>query len=99
MSETSEATTAERLWLLTIDYGWDDECDDYMWVRQSLHRNHERAMLRVFDVVHEITGATPQDAIVVASSNREDGATFVDLNAAGAAMTYSLVPLTIEGDC
>ena len=85
------------VWLLTVSYEHDEESEQYMMERQSLHRTKDDATRRLFDVVQELSDLLPDEVEVIASSTREDGAQFSDLDA-GEQISYGIVPLTIEGD-
>lgn len=87
---------SETFWLLTVDYDYDDESDEQMMCHQSLHRTKDVALLRLFDVIHANTGATPQQATVVGHSTREDGAEFGDVDAVNDVISYSVVPLMVD---
>ena len=82
------------LWLLTVEY--DPEEGSYMMVRKSLHTDRDGALLRLFDVVYEVSSCTPEQTEVLASSKREDGAEFGDVRAAGDPISYTIEPLTLE---
>ncbi|MCV7174803.1 hypothetical protein [Mycolicibacterium sphagni] len=85
----------EQVFVLEVHWGYDEDCDQLMYVRRSLHVQRDNAIKRVFDVIYEIAHVGPDKAFVTNSATNSDGGEFVEVTA-GQPFEYNIVPHTIE---
>lgn len=56
--------TGQTVWLLTVDWNYDEEIGDHAFKRNTLHTSKDSALLALFDLIYEEYEARPEQTRV-----------------------------------